>query len=128
MKLTTYRHSVHGPRPHAGVIQGDRILNAAQLLGIPDHLSVVALLARPGGSDELLSAAERFAAEFAATIHVPREIAVPSWEAQLLPPVLEPPSIRDFYAFEAHVAAGYRTRGRDVPRAWYKVPVFYYAH
>ena len=128
MKLTTYRHSAHGPRPRAGVIQGDRILNAAQLLGISDELSIVALLARPGAIDELRNAADQFAADFATTIHVPREFAVPSWEAELLAPVLEPPSIRDFYAFEAHVAAGYRTRGRDVPRAWYEVPVFYYAH
>ena len=33
----------------------------------------------------------------------------------LLAPVPEPPSVRDFYAFEGHVAAGWRRRGGEIP-------------
>jgi fumarylacetoacetate (FAA) hydrolase len=36
--------------------------------------------------------------------------------------------VRDFYAFEAHVANASRLRGRDVPAAWYEQPVFYFSN
>jgi len=48
--------------------------------------------------------------------------------AELLAPVPEPPSIRDFYAFEGHVAAGWRRRDREVPDAWYAGPTFYFSN
>lgn len=43
-------------------------------------------------------------------------------------PVPEPPSLRDFYAFEGHVATGWRRRGAPVPPAWYAAPAFYFAN
>ena len=43
-------------------------------------------------------------------------------------PVPEPPSIRDFYAYEEHVATGNRLRGREVPDAWYEAPAFYFSN
>src|SRR4051794_12172494 len=43
-------------------------------------------------------------------------------------PVPEPPSVRDFFAFEGHVAAGWRLRGGSVPEYWYKAPVFYFSN
>jgi fumarylacetoacetate (FAA) hydrolase len=46
----------------------------------------------------------------------------------LHPPLPRPMSLRDFYAFEAHVKAGYAIRGRDVPQEWYEIPVFYYSN
>ncbi len=46
----------------------------------------------------------------------------------LYPPLPSPTSLRDFYAFEAHVKAGYAIRGREVPQEWYKIPVFYYSN
>lgn len=39
-----------------------------------------------------------------------------------------PPSIRDFFAFEGHVAAGWRRRGGDIPAYWYEAPVFYFSN
>lgn len=47
---------------------------------------------------------------------------------QLLAPVPEPPSIRDFYAFEAHVATARRARGLDMEPDWYDLPVFYFTN
>ena len=44
------------------------------------------------------------------------------------PPVLRPPSLRDFYAFERHVATMWRRRGQDVPEAWYRLPIFYFSN
>ena len=36
----------------------------------------------------------------------------------------QPPSIRDFFAFEQHV----RSARGDVPDAWYRIPVFYFSN
>ena len=49
-------------------------------------------------------------------------------DVALLAPVPEPPSVRDFYAFEGHVAAGWRRRGGEIPEAWYDAPVFYFSN
>src|SRR5437660_376384 len=43
-------------------------------------------------------------------------------------PVLQPPSIRDFYAFEQHVRTARASRGLDVPREWFEIPVFYFSN
>ncbi len=39
-----------------------------------------------------------------------------------------PPSIRDFMAFEEHVANARALRGQAVPDAWYAIPVFYFSN
>lgn len=53
---------------------------------------------------------------------------VPLASVRLLPPVGAPPSIRDFYAFERHVATARRARGLDVDPHWYELPVFYFTN
>ena len=41
----------------------------------------------------------------------------------------QPPSVRDFFAFEEHVRNARRNAGRgDVPDAWYELPVFYFSN
>jgi fumarylacetoacetate (FAA) hydrolase len=49
-------------------------------------------------------------------------------DVELLTPVLHPPSVRDFYAFEQHVATARASRGLDVPQEWYEQPVFYFSN
>ena len=49
-------------------------------------------------------------------------------DVRLLAPVPAPPSIRDFYAYEGHVAAGFRLRGQKIPEAWYEAPAFYFTN
>jgi fumarylacetoacetate (FAA) hydrolase len=44
------------------------------------------------------------------------------------PPVLQPPSVRDFYAFEQHVRTARASRGLEVPQEWYEIPVFYFSN
>lgn len=44
------------------------------------------------------------------------------------PPVLLPPSLRDFYAFERHVRTMWERRGGEVPEAWYRLPIFYFSN
>jgi fumarylacetoacetate (FAA) hydrolase len=52
----------------------------------------------------------------------------PLADVDLRPPVLRPPSVRDFMAFEEHVANTRRLRGSEVPQEWYEVPVFYFSN
>jgi len=40
----------------------------------------------------------------------------------------QPPSVRDFMAFEEHVRNARRNRGLEVPEAWYEIPVFYFSN
>ena len=49
-------------------------------------------------------------------------------DVALRAPVPEPPSVRDFFAFEGHVKAGWKLRGADVPEYWYQAPVFYFSN
>ena len=44
------------------------------------------------------------------------------------PPIIQPPSLRDFYAFEQHVATMWHRRGGEVPEAWYRLPIFYFSN
>src|SRR5256885_15781457 len=46
----------------------------------------------------------------------------------LRPPVLRPPSVRDFMAFEEHVVNARRQRGVEVPPEWDETPVFYFSN
>ena len=43
-------------------------------------------------------------------------------------PVLAPPSVRDFYAFEGHVRTMWERRGGEIPEAWFRIPVFYFSN
>ena len=44
------------------------------------------------------------------------------------PPILRPPSIRDFYAFEGHVRTMWERRGGEVPETWFRLPIFYFSN
>src|SRR4051794_8227523 len=44
------------------------------------------------------------------------------------PPILRPTSLRDFYAFEQHVATMWRRRDMEIPDAWYRLPIFYFSN
>jgi fumarylacetoacetate (FAA) hydrolase len=52
----------------------------------------------------------------------------PLADVRLLAPIPDPPSVRDFYAFERHVAAGWRRRGAEIPAYWYQAPAFYFSN
>jgi len=52
----------------------------------------------------------------------------PLSQVTLLAPVPVPPSIRDFFAFEQHVATARANRGSQVPKEWYEFPAFYFTN
>ena len=53
---------------------------------------------------------------------------LPLAAVSLLPPIPDPPSLRDFYAFENHARAGRRSRGQELPSEWFELPVFYFSN
>jgi fumarylacetoacetate (FAA) hydrolase len=44
------------------------------------------------------------------------------------PPILAPPTFRDFYAFERHVGTMWKRRDMEIPEAWYRLPIFYFSN
>jgi len=46
-------------------------------------------------------------------------------QVKLLPPLPTAPLHRDFLAFEAHLKNVYPTLGREIPKEWYDMPVYY---
>ncbi len=49
-------------------------------------------------------------------------------DVKFLPPVTNPPSFRDFYAFEQHVRAARKLRGLDMHPDWFRLPIFYFSN
>ncbi|WP_376797546.1 fumarylacetoacetate hydrolase family protein [Thermogemmatispora sp.] len=49
-------------------------------------------------------------------------------QVHLRPPIPDPPTIRDFFAFEAHVRNARARSGLEVPAQWYQIPVFYFSN
>lgn len=79
----------------------------------------------------LLGLLEAGEAAWAATREVVEKPAGRRWAAadiRLGPPLPRPPSLRDFYAFEKHVAKAFANRGRTIPAEWYDFPAFYFSN
>jgi fumarylacetoacetate (FAA) hydrolase len=99
MRLCTFMPDDGGPRP--GRIDGDHVV-ALEATSLRDVLAA-------GGE-------------------VADGPAFPLAGVGLLAPIPEPPAVRDFYAFERHIATTRRDRGADVPPEWYEIPVFYFSN
>jgi fumarylacetoacetate (FAA) hydrolase len=61
-------------------------------------------------------------------LEAPAEEPMAAAELDFGPPILEPPSLRDFYAFEQHVGTMWKRRGAEIPDAWYRLPIFYFSN
>src|SRR3954469_615786 len=117
MKLLTYDV---GSGPRAGVLVDEQVLDATALLGATATLGDVrALLELPD------SPLDRLRAALAAGLAAP---SVPLARVRLRAPVLQPPTVRDFFDYEAHAAHWRRMRGDQLPEAWYRLPIFYFSN
>jgi fumarylacetoacetate (FAA) hydrolase len=109
MRLATYRIGDH--RTFAGVLRGD------QMLMLP-YPTLLELLRDPSGLDmarAILAGARESSARAVQDI-------------SLLAPIPEPPTIRDFYAFEQHVKTARARRGLGMVAEWYEFPTFYFSN
>ena len=88
----------------------------AELFPVPGAERLVDLLGADGGL--------RAAGDEA----VRRSTAIDPAAVELLAPVPEPPSIRDFMAFEEHVVTASAAIGLTVDPLWYRQPVFYFTN
>ena len=52
-------------------------------------------------------------------------LVYPPESVRLKAPLPRPASLRDFYAFEAHVRKGFEKRGEPMPQEWFEIPVYY---
>ena len=59
------------------------------------------------------------------TVAYQYDFARPPEGIRVVAPLPNPPSLRDFLAFEEHVAATSKKRGQPIPPEWYKAPVYY---
>jgi fumarylacetoacetate (FAA) hydrolase len=117
MKLLTYDE---GTGPRAGVLVDDHVVDAATLLGIVGPVRDVRALfeSSPDALDRLREALGRGS-----------PAGKPLASVRLRAPILQPPTVRDYIAFEEH-ATGQWTRESDGPRmeAWRRMPLFYFSN
>ncbi len=111
MRWVTYRAAPAGT-DRVGVLQ-DGEVHAA-----PGITRLIDLLGDDGS--RLAAAADRAVAD-------PAEV-VPLDAVDLRAPVPDPPSIRDFMAFERHVVTSHGALGREVHPEWYRRPAFYFTN
>lgn len=137
MKLVTFRTPDRSPR--AGVVHGERIITldyptVLELLRDPDGLAKARKAIEGqgeeyvvGGSAAMLPAAEPpFGMALPVRTHLGKEYMLN--EVVLYAPIPEPPSVRDFYAFEQHVKAARAKRGVGMIPEWYEIPTFYFTN
>ncbi len=119
MKLVSYRDTT--PAGRAGVWQDGAVFDAAALLRRPAPLTMNDLLRLgPAALDDLRAALA--GAD-------PARAALPSaTPGDLLAPTPEPPTVRDFYAFEQHVKASRARRNLEMIPEWYQFAVFYFTN
>ena len=82
-----------------------------------------------GGASTIAAAcrAKDYVTALPASVKGPAEgtIVYSSTDVQLSAPLPNPTSLRDFIAFEDHIAATSKRRGQPIPPEWYKMPVYY---
>jgi 2-keto-4-pentenoate hydratase/2-oxohepta-3-ene-1,7-dioic acid hydratase in catechol pathway len=144
MKLVSFRVSTPvGPFVRVGAVQGSRILDVnmayCRMLadgGEAQPYRLAHAQVPPAMLEFLEGGASTMAAACQALEHVSRlgesaqgpqdeQIVYASHEVRFLAPLPNPPSLRDFIAFEEHIAATSKKRGQPIPPEWYKAPVYY---
>lgn len=107
MKLVTFK--TINNTTYAGIVRGERVLPL-------NYSTLLELLQDPEGMERARKLAES------------DEQGLSLKEIKLLTPIPNPPTMRDFYAFEQHVAAARALRGLGMIPEWYEIPTFYFTN
>jgi len=125
---------------------GSRAVGALQDQSVLELARAAAALDVPDAGPALLATMESLLAEWERGLAAARETVARAADATgesrerlagarhdlasvvLHAPVAHPPSVRDFYSFEAHVRTARSRRGLPVPPEWYEFPVFYFSN
>jgi fumarylacetoacetate (FAA) hydrolase len=138
MKLATFRTAVG--TTHAGIVHGDHMytLNYPTLLELlrdPDGLTQARHVAQETATMQSFGGTTATATPLAQAAFGMVSMAAreqisdyPLENVTLLPPIPEPPTVRDFYSFEQHVKMAAALRNRDIIPEWYETPVFYFSN
>ena len=106
----------------AWAVETDRLLK--QTLPYDDRDPLLAVLKAEAGLNRAQAVLKALAHEDWKQL----KFASPLDRVQRHAPLLQPPSVRDFYAFEQHVKTAMGNRGVAVPAEWYEIPVFYFTN
>ena len=138
MKLVTFRTPDRAT--HAGVVFGERVFTldyptVLELLRDPEGLAKAHNVLRESGKEYIQNEpdspaplAEAALSMVSKVIHERRAAEYTLHELVLLPPIPDPPSVRDFYAFEQHVKTVRAKRGVEMIPEWYEIPIFYFSN
>lgn len=115
MRWATFWVRGDGGRSRLGVVDGASVFDLTTVAGQPESMLDLLRAGPPGwnaAAEACRTQGQRLSLD----------------DVSLAPPLPRPPSIRDFYAFEAHVRAAFANRGRQVPAEWYEFPAFYFSN
>ena len=140
MKIVTYVPADAAPESEgrAGLLHDEMILDLAALgawaarngagsgFSLPN--TTLALLRRPVGMTAARMALALAAQARPEDLRAEAGLAHALSATRLRSPVPDPPSVRDFYAFEQHVKAARARRNVGMIPEWYEIPVFYFSN
>ena len=144
MKLVTYQIGTpFGPVSRVGSLYGQNVidLNLAYVRWLSDQgeaqphrladaqVPATMLAFLEGGASTMVAASRAldYVNSIGPSPQGPRgeTIVHPLSKVRLAAPLPNPASLRDFIAFEDHIAATSKKRGQPIPPEWYKFPVYY---
>ena len=144
MKLVTFQISTPiGPFLRVGALHGQHVVDLnmayvrfladqgeAQPRRLADAQVPSQMLAFLEGGPSAMATARRaldYVNSIGPSVQGPNAEAIvhPLSGVKLMAPLPNPSSLRDFIAFEEHIAATSKKRGQPIPPEWYKFPVYY---
>ncbi len=141
MKIVTYvpAGAAHESEGRAGLLLDDVILDLAALglwaarngggPGLTLPTTTLALLQQgPAGMAAAREALALAAQARPEDLRAEAGLASALSGTRLRTPVPDPPTLRDFYAFEQHVKAARARRNAAMIPEWYEIPVFYFSN
>ena len=141
MKIVTYVPADAAPESEgrAGLLHDEMILDLAALgawaarngagsaLSLPET-TLALLRLGPAGMDAAREALSLAAQARPEDLRAEAGLTHALSATRLRSPVPDPPSVRDFYAFEQHVKAARARRNVGMIPEWYEIPVFYFSN